>query len=65
MSHEEIQNDIPDIVAQVRRLLSDLECAESCDTAEDLVDNLRSAVSIATEAKQDLSRLLKLASKTK
>lgn len=65
MNHEEIQNDIPDIVAQVRRLLSDLECAESCDTAEDLVDNLRSAVANATEVKQDLSKLLKLAVRVK
>ena len=58
---EEIQSDIPDIIAQVRNLLSDLECAESCDTAEDL----RSAISKATEAKQELSKLLKLAVRVK
>ena len=62
---EEIQSDIPDIIAQVRNLLSDLECAESCDTAEDLCDNLRSAISKATEAKQELSKLLKLAVRVK
>ena len=60
---EEIQNDVPELVTLVHSLLSDLECAESCDSKTDFCENLRSAISKAVIAKQELSKLLKVAEK--
>lgn len=60
---EEVQNDIPELVSMIRNLLSDLECAESCDSKADFCENIRSAISKAATAKQELSKLLKMAEK--
>ena len=62
---EELQNDLPSMIQDVRNLLADLECAESCDSKADFCENLRSAISKATIAKQELSKLLKAAEKCK
>lgn len=60
---EEVQNDIPELVSMVRDLLSDLECAESCESKADFCENLRVAIRKATVVKQELASLLKSAEK--
>jgi tRNA C32,U32 (ribose-2'-O)-methylase TrmJ len=62
---EELQNDVPSMIQDIRNLLADLECAESCDNKADFCENVRSAISKATIAKQELSKLLKSAEKCK
>lgn len=58
---EEVQNDLPAIIQEVRDILISLECAESCDSKEDFCDNLRTAILGLGEMKHDLVKILKAA----
>jgi tRNA C32,U32 (ribose-2'-O)-methylase TrmJ len=60
---DELQADMPDIVRDVEALLSDLQCAASCDNKADFCENIRAAITKATIAKQELAKLLKAAEK--
>ena len=63
MTIEEVQNDLPSVIQDIRNLLVDLECAESCDNKTDFCENLQAAISKAAIAKQELSKMLKVADK--
>lgn len=60
---EDIQNDLPELVTMARGILDDLEAAESCETAEDLRENLRQAFEKLSHLKKDIQSALRAASK--
>ncbi len=62
---EDLQNDLPTAIQDVRELLADLECAESCDNKGDFCENLRSANLKIVTLKFFLSKLLKDGEKCK
>jgi hypothetical protein len=61
MNLEELQNDIPELVADARKILCDLECAESCSSESDLCDNIEAAVASVQFLKTELAKMLKAA----
>ena len=65
MCIEELQSDLPDMLQDIRNLLRDLECAESCDSKADFCENIRSAINKASIVKQELVKILKSAEKSK
>jgi len=60
---DEVQADIPDLVSNARRIVTDLESAESCEVKADLCANLHSARIYLDILKREVSKLVRQAEK--
>lgn len=59
----EVQCDVPELVSECRKILDDLENAESCESKQDFCENIRTALSRLAMLRLEVAKTLKSAEK--